>query len=100
MRHSLATVTRSFKKLGSFLSAHSFMVYFIIFTFVLTGAFLGLNIALNQPSDEDYRSQKLSEIQSTKFDTATIERIKRLNAQQQTNLDTLPAGQRTNPFSE
>ena len=100
MKRPLAAVTRSIKKLGAFLSAHSFMVYFIIFTLVLTGAFLGLNIALNQPSDEEYRSQKLSETQSTKFDTATIERIKRLNAQQQTNLDTPPAGQRTNPFSE
>ena len=94
------SITKRFKQAGAFFDAHSMMIYFIVFSCVLTGAILSLNIALNNPTDEDNRSQKISEIQSTKFDTETIEKIKRLNAQQQTNLDAAPVGKRTNPFGE
>ena len=100
MKLSLKSSKLSFAKLGMFFYSHGSMIYFVIFTCVLIGAIIGLNIALNKPGDEDYRAQKQSEIQSAKFDTQTIERIKQLNAKQQTQTDELPIGQRINPFGE
>jgi hypothetical protein len=88
------------RRFGHFLFTYSRMIYFVLFICALIGAVLGLNLALNQPTDEEYRTQKLDETQTSRFDTETIEKIKNLNAQQQTNTDSLPAGQRTNPFGE
>jgi len=99
-RFSTTGITKRLHRFGHFLFTYSRMIYFVLFVCVLIGAILGLNIALNQPTDEDYRAKKLDETQTSRFDTATIEKIKNLNAQQQTNTDTLPAGQRTNPFGE
>lgn len=87
-------------QVGKFFTVHNRMIYFILFICVLIGAILGLNLALYQPSDEDYRAKKMSETQSARFDTDTITKIKNLNAQQQTITDAPPAGQRTNPFGE
>lgn len=87
-------------KLGRFFTVHNRMIYFILFICVLIGAILGLNLALYQPSDEEYRAKKMSETQSARFDTDTITKIQNLNAQQQTITDAAPAGQRTNPFGE
>lgn len=86
--------------LGSFLFHHSAMIYFVLFVCVLIGAILGLNLILSKPSDELYRNEKLRDTQSTRFDTETIDDIQNLNAKQQTNTDSLPTGQRTNPFGE
>lgn len=96
--------TGSLKKrlnnVGSVLFHHSSMIYFVLFVCVLIGAILGLNLILSKPSDEVYRAEKLRDTQSTRFDTATIEKIQNLNAKQQTTTDSLPVGQRTNPFGE
>ena len=88
------------KNFGDILFHHSAMIYFVLFVCVLIGAILGLNIILSKPSDEAYRSEKLRDTQSTSFDAETIEKIKNLNAKQQTATDSLPTGQRTNPFGE
>lgn len=95
----LSSLSNQFRRLGHFFFAHNQMIYFVLFISVLIGAILGLNLALYQPSDEAYRTQKMSEAQSARFDTQTIEKIKSLNARQQTTTDALPAG-RTNPFGE
>lgn len=98
------TLTTSLKNrihaAGSFLFHHSTMIYFVLFVCVLIGAIGGLNLILSKPSDEVYRAEKLKSGQSTRFDEPTIEKINNLNAKQQTTTDTLPAGQRTNPFGE
>lgn len=97
---SLGGVKDLFNRFGHFLFTYHRMIYFILFVCALIGAILGLNLALYQPSDEEYRTTKLSETQSARFDTDTIEKIQNLNAKQQTITDALPAGQRTNPFGE
>ena len=99
-RFSLTDIGKMFSRFGHFFFTHNRMIYFILFFCVLGGAVLGLNVAINQPSDEEYRTQKLSETQSPRFDEATIDKIQNLNARQQTNTDALPSGQRTNPFGE
>lgn len=96
----LTAAKAQFTKFGAFFVAHDKIIYFVLFVCVIIGAILGLNAALYQPSDEGYRTKKLSETQSPRFDTDTIKKIQNLNAQQQTNTDTLPAGQRVNPFGE
>lgn len=76
------------------------MIYFVLFLLALIGAIISLNLALYQPSDDEYRMTKLQETQSPRFDTETIEKIKNLNAHQQTFTEDPPAGERTNPFGE
>lgn len=101
--NSSALMTGLKKRLSNFgniLFHHNAMIYFVLFVCVLIGAILGLNIILSKPSDETYRSEKLRDTQSTRFDTATIEKIQNLNAKQQTATDSLPTGRRTNPFGE
>lgn len=93
-------IAHFFSRIGNFLFAHNRMIYFVLFIFALISAIIGLNIALYQPSDEDYRAKKMSETQSPRFDTETIQKIQNLNAKQQTITDDPPAGQRTNPFGE
>jgi Flp pilus assembly protein TadB len=97
---SLTGIQDRLRKFGDFLFTHNRMIYFVLFICVLIGAVLGLNLALSTPSDEDYRTERLKDIQSTRFDTDTIQKIQNLNARQQTNTDTLPTGQRINPFGE
>lgn len=97
---SLRSIGAPFSKIGRFFLIHNKMIYFVLFIMILISAIIGLNLALYQPSDEDYRAQKLSETQSPRFDTATIEKIQRLNSGQQTTTETSPAGSRTNPFGE
>lgn len=96
----VTNLKKRFVDLGNVLYHHSTMIYFVLFVCVLIGAILGLNLILSKPSDEVYRSEKLRDTQSTRFDTATIEKIQNLNARQQTATDSLPTGQRTNPFGE
>lgn len=89
-----------FKKLGKLFAAHSRMIYFVLFVCVLISAILGLNLALYQPSDEEYKTRRLNETQSPRFDTETIKKIQNLNAQQQTITNPIPTNQRVNPFGE
>lgn len=97
---SLTMITLRLKRIGQFLSAHNATIYIVLFISVLIGAVFGLNLALSQPTDESYRLRKMNEAQSARFDTATIEKIKMLNARQQTNTDALAPGVRNNPFGE
>lgn len=93
-------ITKGFRRFGHFFFTHNRMIYFVLFFCALAGAVIGLNFAINQPTDEAYRAQKLNETQSPRFDQATIDKIQTLNDRQQTTTDALPAGQRTNPFGE
>ena len=97
---SMTPVSSSIKRIGHFLSAHNTTIYIVLFFSALIGAVLGLNLALSQPSDEAYRSQKLNDAQSARFDTETIQKIQTLNARQQTDTEAVPAGTRSNPFGE
>lgn len=97
---SLSGVRNAFGRFGHFLFTYNRMIYFVLFICALSSAIIGLNLALYQPSDDEYRTTKLSETQSARFDTDTIEKIQNLNAKQQTITDALPVGQRTNPFGE
>jgi hypothetical protein len=87
-------------RFGKFLFSHNRMIYFVLFLLAISGAVLGLNLALSQPSDQDYYNAKVSETQSPRFDNDTIDKIQNLNAKQQTIINPPPAGQRTNPFGE
>lgn len=97
---SVVVIKDHFMKFGKFFAIHSRMIYFVVFLSVLIGAILGLNLALYQPSDEAYRTEKLNKTQSARFDTETIEKIKNLNAQQQTITSPIPTDRRVNPFGE
>ena len=97
---SLGSAKVYFSKVGKFFATHSQMIYFVVFVSVLIGAILGLNLALYQPSDEAYRTDKLNKTQSARFDTETIEKIRNLNAQQQTLTSPIPTDRRVNPFGE
>lgn len=97
---SLDVVKAQFVKIGKFFAAHSRIIYFVLFVCVLIGAILGLNLALYQPSDEAYRTEKLTKTQSARFDTETIEKINNLNAQQQMLTNPIPTDRRVNPFGE
>lgn len=99
-RISLNPIKAVFSRLGHQFLAHNRMIYFTLFVCVLIGAILGLNLALYQPSDDEYRTKKLGEAQSARFDTETIKKIQSLNAQQQTTTLSPPSGQRINPFGE
>lgn len=88
------------RQAGRFISSHSYSIYAALFMTALIIAVAGLNIILTKPSDEDYHTQKITELQSAQFDAKTIEDIKQLNTRQQTNTDPAPTGKRTNPFSE
>ena len=97
---SLGNFTKQFTKLGKFFATSIRMIYFVIYVCVLIGAILGLNLALYQPSDEAYRTERLSKTQSARFDTETIEKIQHLNTQQQTITKPIPTDRRVNPFGE
>lgn len=96
----LSSIKTKTSRVGQFLFMYNRMIYFVLFVCVLIGAVFGLNLALNRPSDEAYRAKRVNETQTSRFDTATIEKVKNLNAKQQTITDSPPAGQRTNPFGE
>ena len=101
MRNSaLSNVRSQLTKAGRFFATYSRMIYFVLFVCVIIGAILGLNLALYQPSDDAYRTEKLSETQSARFDNVTIEKIKNLNTQQQTLTSPIPTDRRVNPFGE
>lgn len=89
-----------FVVVGRYLLLHRTTVYFFAGALSIIAAFISLNLALYQPTDADYRAQKESEAQSTRFDTDTIKKVQDLNASQQTRTSDAPAGQRSNPFSE
>lgn len=96
----IRSIRAPFATFGKFFIVHNRMIYFVLFISILISAIVGLNLALYQPSDEEYRAKKLSETQSPRFDTATIEKIQRLNSGQATVTESSPAGSRTNPFGE
>lgn len=93
-------ISARLKAMISFFAKHDRIIYFVLFVSVVIGAVTGLNTILYQPSDQTYRTEKQDEAQSARFDTTTIEKIQKLNAQQQTNTDEPPAGKRSNPFGE
>lgn len=96
---SLGALANQIGRFGHFFMAHNRMIYFVLFLTIIIGAIGGLNLALYKPTDDEYRTKKLSEAQSARFDTATIEKIQQLNSRQQTSTDALPGG-RINPFGE
>ena len=89
-----------FKKMSHYFVVHQKIVYFIVGAVVMIAAFISLNLALYQPTDADYRAERESESQSSRFDNETIKKIQDLNASQQTRTDNVPAGLRANPFYE
>lgn len=101
MRNSnMSGLKLSLVRFGEFFFTHNRIIYFILFMCALIVAVASLNIAINQPTDQAYRDEKMKEAQSPRFDEATIEKIQNLNATQQTIIDPPPSGQRINPFGE
>ncbi|HEX8390512.1 MAG TPA: hypothetical protein VF597_03770 [Candidatus Saccharimonadales bacterium] len=86
-------------RLSDFLFTHNRMIFAVLFLVALIGALLGLNLALTRASDEVYRGERESAVQSPRFDQTTIDRINLLNAKQQTVTDMFPSG-RISPFDE
>jgi hypothetical protein len=97
---TIVQIRERFSGVGKLFFAHNRMIYFALFMCALIGAVASLNVALNQPSDTDYRNEKLRETQSPRFDEDTIEKIKNLNTRQQAITDPPPTNQRINPFGE
>lgn len=94
------TLKKQLSRIGSLLFLHNRMIFFLLFIFGLIYAVLSLNLVLGKPSDEDYRSKKLSEARATRFDQTTIDQINTLNTKTQLDPGALPVNQRISPFSE
>lgn len=95
---SLGELTTKLRSIGRAFVMHSRLIFSILVVLALIFALINLNMTLNQPSDEDYRSQQ-QKSSPTNFDKETIDQINRLNTQESINLDAIPAG-RYNPFNE
>lgn len=97
---NLDAIKQPFLTVGTYVMVHRTAVHFTIAAIAIIAAFVSINLSLYQPSDADYRAQQEANTQSSRFDSATIIKIQNLNASRQTVTDTIPAGTRTNPFSE
>lgn len=77
-------------------------VFFIVLVLgsYATAVFLVMD-ALQAPSDEAYREEKLKSSVRVKFDEVTIEKIEKLHhSNQKGSSANLPKGVRINPFAE
>ena len=93
-------VKKKLAHIGGYLFTHSTMIFIALFLTGLIYAVLSLNLLLSKSTDNDYRTQKLDEAKSVRFDQATIDAINKLDSGSQTDPGALPTGQRASPFSE
>lgn len=101
---NLTTMITALKKqllrLSRMLFLHNKIIFVVVFLSGLVYAMLSLNLILGMASDEDYRTKKLDESRSVRFDKATIDKINQLESGSQQNTTALPTNQRISPFSE
>lgn len=95
----LSDLTASLVKLGGALKRRAAIIFIVAILAGLVYSVMTVNLILNAPSDDEYRTTKESQETSTQFDKATIQRIDALGDRQTTPAPTLPAG-RINPFIE
>jgi hypothetical protein len=93
-------IKKRLSHIGGFLFNHSMMIFIGLFLCGLIYAVLSLNLLLSKPSDDEYRTKKLDEARSVRFDQDTIDTINELDSAAQTDPGALPTNQRINPFSE
>lgn len=95
----LSDLTASLQKLKPALKKHAGIIFVVIVLAALIYSIGSVNFVLSAPSDDVYRNQKESEMTSTQFDKATIQKIEALGDRQSTTDPVLPSG-RINPFVE
>lgn len=91
---------KQLRRLSRALFVHNKIIFVVVFLSGLIYAMLSLNLILGKASDEEYRSKKLDEARSVRFDKVTIDKINKLESGSQQNTTALPTNQRISPFSE
>lgn len=84
------------------LAKHHYFISVVVLLASLSFAVFVVNETLSKTEDEEYYQQKLSESLKATFDKDTIEKIQKLQKSTEHSAipPELPAGARTNPFSE
>ncbi len=95
----LSDLTASLEKLKAGLKKHAGVIFVVVVLAALVYSISSVNLVLSAESDSEYRDKRESEMTSTQFDKATIQKIESLGDRQSTTDPTLPAG-RINPFTE
>lgn len=96
---TLSDLTASLDKLKAALKKHAGIIFVVIVLAALVYSISSVNFLLSTTSDDAYRQQRESEMTSTQFDKATIQKIEALGDRQNTTDPVLPTG-RINPFTE
>lgn len=95
----LSDLTASLQKLKTGLKKHAGIIFVVLVLAALVYSISSVNLLLSASSDDAYRTQKESEMTSTQFDKATIQKIEALGDRANPPEPTLPSG-RINPFVE
>ena len=93
-------LTRYKYRFTKILRSHQAFVVVVIVLLTLIAVFLRINTLGNLPSDEQYLTQKISEIKTVKFNREAIEQIKALNDSNVGAPGTQLPENRRNPFNE
>lgn len=93
------SAAESLAKLKTVLNRRAGIIFIVFVLGVVVYSVSSVNLLINMPSDEEYRSQKQQELTSTQFNTKTIDRIEALGDRNNPPTTTLPGG-RINPFIE
>lgn len=95
----LSDLIASLEKLKTGFKKHAGIIFVIVVLAALVYSISSVNLVLSAESDSTYRDKRESEMTSTRFDKATIQKIEALGDRQSTPDPVLPAG-RINPFVE
>ena len=95
----LSDLTASLEKLKVVLKEHAGIIFVVVVLAALVYSISSVNFVLSTASDEAYRDKRASEMTSTQFDKATIQKIQALGDRTSTTDPALPSG-RINPFIE
>lgn len=93
------SAAESLEKLKSTLNRRAGIIFIVFVLGVVVYSVSSVNLLINTPSDEEYRSKKQQELTSTQFNAKTIEKIEALGDRNNPPTPTLPSG-RINPFIE
>lgn len=90
---------QSIMKIFKTIAIYHYWIFILIIMGIFGYAILSITSTINIKEDNDYRTQKESQVVSDRFDEATIYKVNKLKYRSQTDEVTLPDG-RINPFVE
>lgn len=95
------SVDKLLRPLKPIVRHHYFITTLGILICLIVAVYL-VNQTLQEPSDEAYRTEKMSTGINARFDEATIEQVELLqrSSDSPSGVEPLPSGARTNPFAE